>query len=83
MAVIQPFLFTLKMESVTKITIFGLNMMVKIGLEKNIFEIPIHVGDMLFVVLGKNLPTYEARKNSFLHEGISKLHTVPNNSYRF
>ena len=32
--------FTLKMESVSKNTIFGLKMMVKSGLEKFIFEIP-------------------------------------------
>ena len=32
--------FTLKMESVSKNTIFGLKMMVKSGLEKNLFEIP-------------------------------------------
>ena len=32
--------FTLKMESVSKNTIFGLNMVVRSGLEKNIFEIP-------------------------------------------
>ena len=32
--------FTLKMESVSKNTIFGLKMMVKRGLEKNLFEIP-------------------------------------------
>ena len=30
--------FTLKMESVTKNTIFGLKMMVKSGLEKNILK---------------------------------------------
>ena len=30
--------FTLKMESVSKMTIFGLKMMVKIGLEKNILK---------------------------------------------
>ena len=33
-------IFTLKMESVFKNTIFGLKMMVKSGLEKNIFKIP-------------------------------------------
>ena len=32
--------FTLKMESVSKNTIFGITMIVKSGLEKNIFEIP-------------------------------------------
>ena len=32
--------FTLKMESVYKNTFFGLQMMVKSGLEKNYFEIP-------------------------------------------
>ena len=32
--------FTLKTESVSKITIFGLKMMVKSGLEKIFFEIP-------------------------------------------
>jgi len=31
--------FTLKMESVSRITIFGIKMMVKIGLEKKILEI--------------------------------------------
>ena len=33
-------IFTLKIESVSKITIFDLKMMVKSGLEKNIFGIP-------------------------------------------
>ena len=32
--------FTLKMESVSKNTIFALKMMVKSGLEKNLFESP-------------------------------------------
>ena len=32
--------FILKMKSVSEIKIFGLKMMVKSGLEKNIFEIP-------------------------------------------
>ena len=32
--------YVLKMEYVSKINIFGLKMMVKSGLEKNIFEIP-------------------------------------------
>ena len=33
-------IFTLKMESVSKNTIFGLQMMVKSGLETFLFEIP-------------------------------------------
>ena len=33
-------IFTLKMESVSKNTIFGLKMMVKSGLEKNLFQVP-------------------------------------------
>ena len=37
--------FTLKMESVSKNTIFGLKMMVKSGLEKNILK-SLHVGFM-------------------------------------
>ena len=42
--------FTLKMESVIKNTIFGLKMMVKIGLEKNILK-SLHVGKWLFLLL--------------------------------
>ena len=34
------------MESVSKITSFGLKMMVKSGLEKNIFEIPPFVSNL-------------------------------------
>ena len=56
--------FTLKMESVSKNTIFVLKMMVKSGLEKNIFEI-LSCG-RLFFLLDKTKITI------FLHGGISK-----------
>ena len=42
--------FTLKMESVTKYTIFGLKMMVKSGLEKIILK-SLHAGRWLFLLL--------------------------------
>ena len=42
-------IFTLKMESVSKNTIFGLKMMVKSGLEK-IFLKFLHVGDYFFLL---------------------------------
>ena len=48
--------FNLKMESVSKNTIFGLKMMVKSGLEKKYFEIPpcgkIVIFITEFVILG-------------------------------
>ena len=40
----------LKMESVTKNTIFGLKIMVKSGLEKNILK-SLHAGRLLFLLL--------------------------------
>ena len=55
------------MESVPEITIFGLKMMVKSGLEKNIFEIPPCAHHVIFitefVLLTKTPPFYEV--NSF------------------
>ena len=42
--------FTLKMESVSTITIFGLKMMVKSGLEKIILK-SLHAGRWLFLLL--------------------------------
>ena len=42
--------FTLKMESVTKNTIFGLKMMMKSGLEKIILK-SLHAGRWLFLLL--------------------------------
>ena len=53
------------MESVSDITIFGLKMMVKSGLEC-CFEIPPCRKKVIlvteFVIMGKNLPIYEVRK---------------------
>ena len=46
-AVIQPVICTLKMESVYKYSIFGLKMKVKNGLE-NLFEIPAY-GKLFFL----------------------------------
>ena len=42
--------FTYKMESVPEITIFGIKMLVKSGLEKFIFK-SLHAGRLLFLLL--------------------------------
>ena len=66
--------FTLKMESQSLNIIFGLNMMVKSGLEKIVLNsLSLHAGRWLFLL--PNLwfwEFYEAKKNSYLHGGISK-----------
>ena len=59
--------FTLKMESVSKNTIFGLKRMVKSGLEKFILK-SLHAGR--FCNFGH---FYEVRENSLPHGGISKI----------
>ena len=62
--------FTLKSQSVYEITIFCLKMMLKSGLEK-IFWKSLHARSMYvifvteFVVLGKNLPSFEVKENVF------------------
>ena len=57
--------FTLKMESVSKNTIFGLNMMVKSGLEK-IFMKFLHAGDY-FLLLHKSAQNYKfSNKNNWI-----------------
>ena len=58
-----------RMQSVPKITIFGLNMMVKSGLDL-VFEIPPLTKCRWF--LFKNISFYEVRKTSFPHREISK-----------
>ena len=59
--------FTLKMESVSKITIFGLKMMVKSGLEK-IFLKFLHARDY-FLLLRKSDPNHKfSNKNNYLPE---------------
>ena len=50
-------LFTLKMESVSKNTIFGLKMMAKSGLEKNILK-SLHAGRWLYLLLTVILCTF-------------------------
>ena len=64
--------FTLKMESVSKNTIFGLKMRVKSGLEKNYFKIPPCGKMVIFIAEFVIWDTYEVKKNSLAHEGISK-----------
>ena len=54
--------FTLKMESVSKNTIFGLKMMVKSGLEK-IFLKFLHEGDY-FSLLHKSVQNHKCRNKS-------------------
>ena len=57
--------FTLKMESVSKNTIFGLKMMVKSGLEK-IFLKFLHAGDY-FPLLHKSVQSHKfSNKNNYL-----------------
>ena len=57
--------FTLKMESVSKNTIFGLKMMVKSGLGK-IFLKFLHAGDY-FPLLHKSAPNHKfSNKNNYL-----------------
>ena len=61
--------FTLKMESVSKYTIFGLKMMVKSGLEK-IFLKFLHVGDY-FPLLHKTAQNHKFNnKNNYGMEGF-------------
>ena len=64
--------FTLKMESVSKNTIFGLKMMVKSGLEK-IFLKFLHAGDY-FPLLHKSAQNHKFNDQItiFPHGGISK-----------
>ena len=64
--------FTLKMESVSKNTIFGLKMMVKSGLEK-IFLKFLHAGDY-FSLLHKSVQNHKFsnKYNQFRHRRISK-----------
>ena len=65
--------FNLKMESVSKNTIFGLKMMVKSGLEKVILK-SLHAGRWVFLVhnetLGKSLLFNEVRETINQHGGI-------------
>ena len=63
-------MFTLKMESVSKNTIFGLKMMVKSGLEK-IFLKFLHAGDY-FSLLHKSVQNHKFSNKNNLHGGISK-----------
>ena len=71
------------MQSVSKITIFGLKMMVKSGLEK-IFLKSLHAIFVTeFVVLGKHFPIYEVRENNFPQGGISKMFFVDPKLYFF
>ena len=57
--------YTLKMESVSKVTIFGLKMMVKSGLEK-IFLKFLHAGDY-FSLLHKSVQNHKfSNKNNHL-----------------
>ena len=55
-------IFTLKMESVPKNTIFRLKMIVKSGLEKNLFEIPPYVTGDYFSFLHRKF----SNKNNHL-----------------
>ena len=66
-------IFTLKMESVSKDTIFGLKMMVKSGLEK-IFLKFLHAGDYFpsFIKVPK-ITNSLIKLTIFLHGGISKI----------
>ena len=58
-------IFTLKMESVSKTTIFGLRMMVKSGLEKIFFKF-LHVGDY-FPLLHKSAQNHKfSNKHNYL-----------------
>ena len=61
--------FTLKMESISKNTIFGLKMMVKSGLEK-IFLKFLHAGDYFIKV--PKITNSVIKKTIFPHGGISK-----------
>ena len=63
--------FILKMESVSKNTIFGLKMMVKSGLEKIILK-SLHARRQLFSLLNFR-QFYEVRESSLPHGGISKI----------
>ena len=54
--------FTLKMESVSQNTIFGLNIMVKSGLEKIFFEF-LHAGDY-FPLLHKSAQNHKFRNRN-------------------
>ena len=64
-----------RMESVPKITIFGLKMMVKSGLDL-VFEIPpltkCKFDAIIRWFLFKNISFYVVRKTSFPHRKISK-----------
>jgi hypothetical protein len=65
-------MFTLKMESQHKNTIFGLKMMVKSGLEKIFFRF-LHAGDYFSLLHKSAKITNSVKKITiFPHEGISK-----------
>ena len=65
--------FTLKTESVSKNTIFGLKMMVKSGLEKFIFKSLLREDGYFYYWICEFGHFYEVRKNSLPHGGISKM----------
>ena len=64
--------FTLKMESVSKNTIFGLKMVVKSGLEKFVLK-SLHTGRWLFLLLYLRFCTKQIKRKWLQHGGISKI----------
>ena len=65
--------FTLKIESVSKNTFFGLKMMVKSGLEKKSFEIPPCEG-LLFLLHNKSAQNHKfSNKNNYISSRIEEF----------
>ena len=65
--------FTLKMESVTKNTIFGLEMMVESGIEKLFWNPSMREDSYFHYWICDFGHFYEVRESSLPHGGISKI----------